>query len=401
MKFFKIKYGVFAFAMSIGLASCVQFKKASLYDGVEAVPVAVKPTDLNVIVEPIIYDEDATDVWGLQKDGCQEAMVTEEAAYSGKESIKIDWNRNASGCDFAGIGIGWDSYAGKDLTPIMDFAAIQFYVRTQKGKSYGLPFVLTLIDYSKGMGFSYTSNKYFERTAIDEEWQKVIVPLNTFDLATENLDPSNIAQLQIELQQSGSIYLDDISLVFFEAAPQELWMTEEVLPDPTKTPIQIFDDKFINDNGWGLVTDACQAIKLTEAERSEGKSSLHVKWDTRVEDCRLTAFGVSWNKWKPVDLNPVIKTAAFQFDIKVVAGDVDKLPINFGFEDYDRAKTFVKLNTNFIEDSQYSARWKRVTIPIAAIPRGGVDFKRIKQLYVSLEGDGEVFIDDLKLVDLE
>ena len=127
----------------------------------------------------------------------------------------MSWNRDVKGCKFAGIGIGWDGYAGKDLSEIMDYVAIQMYVRTQKGKSFGLPFVLTLEDYSGGMGFCYTSNKYFERTAIDEEWQKVIVPLADFDTEKENLDPSNIKQLQIELQQSGSVYLDDIKLIFY------------------------------------------------------------------------------------------------------------------------------------------------------------------------------------------
>ena len=401
MNFINKKYGWLAFASLLLLGSCVQFKKATLYDGVEQAPKQVKPKDLSLVVETLIYDEDATDVWGLEKDVCQEGMVTTEVAHSGKESIKLTWNREAKGCEFAGIGIGWDSYAGKDLTSIMDYAAIQMYVRTQKGRAFGLPFVLTLIDYSKGMGFSYTTNKYFERTALDEEWQKVIVPLNTFDLETENLDPSNIAQLQIELQQSGSIYLDDISLIFYEAKPQKPWMNEEELPDPTRTPIQIFADGFVNDNGWGMISDACQIIEMSEKESSEGIESLHVQWDNSIGDCKLTAFGASWNKWKPVDLTPISKTAAFQFDLKMAKGSATTIPLKFGFEDYERAKTFIKLKPEFVEGGQYNTEWKKVTIPISAIPKGNLDFKRIKQLYVSLEGSGEVYIDNMKLVRVE
>ena len=157
---FNKNLGLLLFACLFIFASCVKFKKVALYDGDEPIVVTALPKDLSLIVEPRIYDEDATDVWGLEKDVCQEASVSSNVAYSGKESLKVTWNRDAKGCDFAGIGIGWDSYAGKDLSLIMDKVAIQMHVRTQKGRSFGLPMVLTLIDYSGGMGFSYTTNKY-------------------------------------------------------------------------------------------------------------------------------------------------------------------------------------------------------------------------------------------------
>ncbi|MFT5166240.1 MAG: hypothetical protein ACI8P3_001471 [Saprospiraceae bacterium] len=379
--------------------SCVQVKKATLYDGVEVIAPAPKPTDILSVVESDIYSDDATDVWGLEKDVCQDASITNTVVHSGSEALKVTWNRNAEGCKFAGIGIGWDSYAGKDLSEIMDYAAIQMYVRSQEGKSFGLAIVLTLIDYSGGMGFAYTSNKYFERTTIDEEWQKVLVPLSSFDIEIENLDPTNIKQLQLELQQSGSIYLDDISLVFYEPEPQKPWMVEEVLPNPTAMPIQILADAFINNNAWGLISDPCQTIELSDKEHSEGQKSLHLKWDNSAGDCKLTAFGASWNKWRPVDVTAIRATAAFQFDIKSTSESTDQIALKIGFEDYDRAKVFVSLDSKYVAGGKYSTDWKKVTVPLSAIP-DGVDFTRIKQLYVELEKSGEVYIDNLRLVKL-
>jgi hypothetical protein len=397
---FNKKLGFLLFACVFTLASCVEFKKIALYDGDEPIVTYPIPTDLSLIVESLIYDEDATDVWGLQKDICQEARVSSKVAYSGQESLKVTWNRDARGCKFAAIGIGWDGYAGKDLSQIMGNVAIQMHVRTEKGRSFGLPMVLTLIDYSGGMGFSYITNKYFERTTIDEEWQKVIVPLSSFDIEKENLDPSNIAQLQIELQQNGSVYLDDISLVFYEEKEAEKpWMVEEKLPSAIAAPIQIFDDAFINNNVWGLISDECQKIELTNTEYSEGNKSLHVRWDTRIGNCKLTSFGVSWNKWNPVDLTSVKDAIAFQFDLKMASGSASTLPFFIGFEDYERAKTFVNLKSEFVEGGQYTADWKQVTVPVSAIP-AKVDIKRIKQLYFNLEGAGEVYIDNLKMVKL-
>ncbi|MEM9920091.1 MAG: hypothetical protein AAF990_18490 [Bacteroidota bacterium] len=391
------KYFLLPIALLLLFAGCVQFKKASLYDGEEKIPKPPIPKDISTIVEPTIYDDDDKDMWGLEKDVCQDASLS-DVAYSGQKSIKLSWNRDAKGCDFSAIGIGWDGWAGKDLSPIMDYVAIQMYVRTQEGRAFGLPMVLTLIDYSGGMGFSYTSNKYFERTAIDEEWQKVLVPLNSFDMEKENLDPSNIKQLQIELQQSGSVYLDDIKLVFYEEPEQTPWMIEEQLENPIATPRQIFADAFANNNSWGLITDGCQQIELTERESSEGRKSLYAKWDNNKGDCKLTSFGASWNKWRPVDMTSIRKTAAFQFDLKMARGSAKELPIMIGFEDYERAKRFVELKSSFVEGGQYTTSWKTVRIPISKIPADGLDFKRIKQLYVNLAGAGEVYIDNIRLV---
>ena len=154
------KYGFLSIALLIACAGCVELKKATLYDGEEPTITPPIPSSISAIVEPEIYAEDATDVWGLEKNVCQDASIS-DVAHTGNESIKVSWNRNADGCKFSGIGIGWDGYAGKDLSQLIDYVAIQMYVRTQKGRAFGLPMVLTLEDYSGGMGFSYTTNKYF------------------------------------------------------------------------------------------------------------------------------------------------------------------------------------------------------------------------------------------------
>jgi len=394
MKFNKGMYLVLL--ITFFLAGCISLKKATLYDGVAPAEKVTIPNDISLLVEPRIYDEDATDVWGLEKDVCQEASVS-DVAYSGKESLKITWNRDAKGCKWSGIGIGWDNWAGKDLSLLMSSVGIQMYVRTQKGKAFGLPMVLTLIDYSGGMGFLYTTNKYFERVAIDEEWQKVVVPLSAFETEKENLDPSNIKQLQIELQQSGSVYLDDISLVFYEEKPQTPWMEEEKLANPIAMPKTIFDDDFSNNNGWGLMTNDCKMVEWTNAEKASGEKSLHLKWDTGSENCRLNSFGVSWNKWHPVDMSSIRETAAFEFDLKMANNSAAKIPLKIGFEDYDRAKAYATLTNEFVDGGNYDTQWRKVRIPLSAIS-GHLNFKTIKQAYFTMEGNGEVFLDNFRLV---
>lgn len=377
-------------------SSCVEFKTISLYDGIEPEPKLPKPETIDRVVEPVIFYDDDSDMWGLEETVCKDASLTKETVYSGNTAIKLSWDRSVQGCKFAGIGIGWDGYAGKDLSQIMDYAAIQFYVRSQEGRMFGLPIVLTLEDYSGGMGFAYTGNKWFERTAIDTKWQKVEVPLSAFDLETENLDVTNIKQLQLELQQAGSIYIDDIKLVFYTPQEVDPWMVEEVLPDPLGVPIQLYDDKFINDNGWGLVEHECQTIANTTAEHFSDNKSIYAKWQN-ADQCKVVGFGVSWNKWKPVDATSKMKELKFQLQVKNAGAPTDKLDVMVGMEDYDRRFAGVQLTSEYVEGGVYNQNWNTVTIPFKDLPKD-FDYSRIKQMEVRLKNSGEIYIDDIRLI---
>lgn len=392
---------VAVFGFLLLLEGCVQFKTASLYDGEMDVPPIPRPERINLAVEPIIFKEQKGDVWGVdEKDECKDVTWSTEVVHEGNRSIKLVWDRGAEGCTWAGIGIGWDGYAGKDLSAIMDHAAISMWVRTVEGKSFGLPFVLTLEDYSGGMGFCYTSNKYFERTTLDEEWQNIIVPLKDFDLETENLDVTNIKQLQIELQQSGAFYLDNMELIYYTAPPQEPWMEEEELPDPLDFPITLFDDGFINNHGWGLITDDCQSFSLSKEEQAEGTTSIHAVWNATDEACKLVSIGVSWNKWFPTDIKPALENGAIQFQIKMVSSPAgEDISIKVGFEDYDRQRTFATLQNAYSATGAYTPVWTKVTVPFSNLP-ATVDFTNIKHLQFDFEGVGECYIDDIKLVEM-
>jgi hypothetical protein len=378
------------------LSSCVEFKTISLYDGIEPEPKLPKPETIDRVVEPVIFYDDDSDMWGLEETVCKDASLTNETVYSGNTAVKLSWDRGVQGCEFAGIGIGWDGYAGKDLSQIMDYAAIQFYVRSQEGRMFGLPIVLTLEDYSGGMGFAYTGNKWFERSAIDTEWQKVEVPLSAFDLETENLDVTNIKQLQLELQQAGSIYIDDIKLVFYTPQEVDPWMVEEELPDPLGVPIQLYDDEFINDNGWGLVEDECQTIANTTAEHFSDNKSIYAKWQ-KADQCKVVGFGVSWNKWKPVDATSKMKELKFQFQVKNAGTPTDKLDVMVGMEDYDRRFAGVQLTSGYVEGGVYNQNWNTVTIPFKDLPKD-FDYSSIKQMEVRLKNSGEIYIDDIRLI---
>jgi len=389
----KLLYG---FLVATLLSGCVQFKEASLYVGEERLPPSVAPSNIKLLIEPVIFANSAKDVWGLEKNACLEGSLISDMVHSGTKAIKLNWNRSAPGCTWAGIGIGWDSYAGKDLSEVMDHAAIQMHVRSQKGKMFGLPFVLTLEDYSGGMGFCYTANKYFERTAIDENWQKVIVPLRDFDIQIENLDVTNIKQLMIELQQSGAVYIDDIELILYTPEPTAPWMKEEKLPDPTALPIVLFENQFINNHGWGMMKDECRNLAIIDGNNQRGKV-IQAKWNASETTCHALSFGVSWNKWFPTDITSILSRAEIYFELKLLNSKANEsLSIQVGMEDYDRQKSFVTVQRNQLNSSPSNDDWTKIQIPLSAL-QGNADLKRVKHMYFSLEGSGDVLFDSIQI----
>lgn len=376
------------------LVSCgIQIKEASLYDGFEPEPVPPKPERITLAVEPIIFKDDGTNFWVSDAPECNTGMVTEEVAFEGETAIKINWNRDPAICEWAGFGIGWDDWAGKDLTDVYNHAAIKMQVRSQEGKMYGLPIVLTLEDYSGNMAWSYTTNKYFERFYIDETWQKIVVPLNTFDLTEDNINIGNIKQLMFELQQAGAIYLDDIELIYFEPQPVEPWLVEATAPPAPPYPIQLFDEGFVNNDGWGLLKDPCQDIRITDEARSTGNQSLYVAWDTSKEDCYQVALGASWNEWFPADLSANAAQLFLEIDYRLLAPGIIKI----GFEDYERQRSFARLEDNAGLPTD-APGWKTFRVPVTEL-EGAANLSDIKQFMMVFEGFGEAFFDNIRLVE--
>jgi hypothetical protein len=374
------------------ISGCIEFRQIALYDAEEKVPPPVKPKSVDQVVSPILFEDDTLDIWGIVSDSCKEFVLTDEVTFEGEKALKLKWSRY--GCEWVGFGMGWDGYAGKDLTRLIDYAAFEMYVRTQEGKMYGLPMVFTLEDYSSIMAFAYTGNKYFERAVLDEEWQKVVVPLSSFNDEGKGIDYTNIKQLQIEMQQSGAVYVDEIRLVFHEPAPPEVWVEEEKLPDPTILPQTLFEDDFVNGNGWGMITDDCQNFKMTESETYAGSKAIELNWDADAE-CELVSFGVNWHKWRPIDITEMKDKAVLRYYLKADnPADLDFTMVLQGFD--GSGAIAVDWNTKYA-GSKNAAGWYEVKVPMADFD-GSVDQTRIQHIVFEFSGKGKAFIDQMSWI---
>lgn len=378
------------------LTACgISFQTNSLYDGVAVQEKPAKPERIDQAVEPEIFREDGTDFWVTDNPACTTGSVVSDIKHSGKNALKVNWNRDPNVCEWAGFGIGWDGWAGKDLSEIFDYAAVQMYVRSAEGKMFGLPVVLTLEDYSGNMAWSYLGNAYMEGYFLDENWQKVTVPLNTFDLEEDGIDITNIKQLSFELQQSGSMYLDDIELIYYEAPPKEIWRPDLALTKAATYPVQLFDDGFVNNNGWGVMEDQCQQITITN-DGVGGSKGIHAQWDTSKEDCYEVAVGASWNNWFPIDMSKDHDKLMLSLAFKSSDNYLGKRTVQLGIEDYDRRRMTMPIKAEYITGEFSPNTWQTINIPLSDL-KGDIDVTKVKQFVMLFQGEGEIFIDNIEL----
>ena len=127
----------------IALASCSQFNAVTLYSNDTS---EVHPLDY--FDQAIIFhDSQASIVTGLRNTTCKEVRFEQGNSFGGEDHMSIEWDASR-GCKFIGIQIPWASYAAKDLTPLLDCAAIEMAIRLEEGSLTNIPMFFGLVDYA-------------------------------------------------------------------------------------------------------------------------------------------------------------------------------------------------------------------------------------------------------------
>jgi hypothetical protein len=124
---------LYLFLLIITLSNCgIRMQKMQLTDewGGTYANTAVKEFQ-----DREIYNDQTVDVWGMEKTDCKNFMRLDSLSFSGKSCISIAWSKEGK-CPWIGFGIGWNGYAAKDLTDVMNNGSIDFYLRAIKGKQF-------------------------------------------------------------------------------------------------------------------------------------------------------------------------------------------------------------------------------------------------------------------------
>lgn len=162
-------------------------------------------------------DIDQSSSWIKKANVCLEIKSIENIFFSGSKCMHWKWNKNAGNCEWLGMGFGWDGWQGKDMSNIIDKAAIQLKVRSVNGILKSLPLAACLEDYSGTQLWIGFKPQTIESSIISEEWSNVILPIREFEWEiAPNFDPSNVKQFIVQFEAEGEIYVDQIEVIPYD-----------------------------------------------------------------------------------------------------------------------------------------------------------------------------------------
>jgi hypothetical protein len=303
-----------------------------------------------------------------------------------KNSLHIKTDKPPT-CEWIGMGIGWDGWQGKDLSGILNNAAIEFMARVSGDAIYNIPIVFILEDYSANQCFATAGYLGIEAGEITNKWSKVIVPLSTFSYQVNKIDLTNIKQLLLQCYDKVDIYIDDIKIVEHKHNYKKISSTSLTVKD-TALPIDIFSEKL--NSAFGVNNNYCQNIKLSSDSDYAQGNYIDVNIDN--DKCSWKKLGISWNNWLYSDLSKSIYGVYLEFDIKIDKFSSPKIFI----EDYNGKKMALNL-LKYIKEEKTN-NWQKIKISLKDFPikKSEIDLKRIKNISFDFSDKDKLKIDNIK-----
>lgn len=195
----------------ISATGCSTFQEAGLYE--QEAPPDNQPGINGFYQVAIFRDAYSGDVWFSKEPVCVQVAFEPKEVKHGDGAISITWNKQAGDCPWIGMGFGWDSWTGKDISNITKTAAVSFWAKSKKGTSKGLPWAIGFEDFVGNQSWTGVTADCVKGGIIGDSWTEVIIPLERFNLDDAEIDPSTIKQLIFQFESSGSVWIDEISIV--------------------------------------------------------------------------------------------------------------------------------------------------------------------------------------------
>ena len=202
-------------------------KPLSLYDEEVAQPYSIKGFDQLELFDNELSEE----VWSTKNVNCISLSLKTDV----KDTfLQVKWNKDQDGCDWVGMGYGWDMWSGKDMAAVRDTLAIQLLVRST-GKAFtNIPWAFGFEDYSGNQAWLGYNGSFLKAKEIGSEWTKVEIPLALFPFEENDFDLFNVKQLIVQLFSEGIIDINSIQLVPFSKK-----LKEEIDVTVADSPIHI------------------------------------------------------------------------------------------------------------------------------------------------------------------
>lgn len=276
-------------------------------------------------------------LWGVKNNNCKQVSFDSTNSYIGNDHLHIKWD--ASQCNYVGIGLKWENYKGKNLTPILESAAIELRIRIDSGEISTVPMFFILVDYAGKQCRANINYLNLEEGKIDTQWRRIRIPLMAFNYKKRNVNMSNIKELRLEFQRKGDLRIDNIVIVPHEHNYKK---TNDTFTKVFKShPIPVGIGK---EHWWGINTRYSSSLKFGRSFKNES-----VVFDLdKSKVMPWNIFGFSPHKWMRVDISSIYTTSALTFKIK--AKKIPKLQTFLFAYKGDRRRLQKTLNeTNFID----------------------------------------------------
>ena len=163
--------------------------------------------------------------------------------------------------------------------------------------------------------------------------------------------------------------------------------------------LQIFQDDYDN-SIWVSPEKQCIQMERVSMPQFAGNAALHVKWNKITGGCTWLGSGFGWNNWLPKDMLDITQSAAVQLQIKSAKGSFSNLPVAFAFEDYQGTQIYAGFEKSMVKTLFTDTAWTTVTIPLTKFRFDRADFnaEQVKQFIIQWEADGDIYLDDIKLI---
>lgn len=317
-----MKLNLLASIALFSFASCSFLQPVSLYE-----EVAEEDAFADFQFKEIFTDSQSSGVNGLKKQICKTIEFPKEGSNVGEDHMHLKWNKTAD-CRYVGMGFSWGNYQGKDLTSVVDIAAIEFIIRMDQGSSTKLPMFISINDYGNKTCRSKINYLDIEGGVIDTNWTRVRIPLQTFNYKQKGVNLANIKDFRIELQQSGNVHIDAIRLVRHDHAypPSPGRNVSEYL---ASLPMKIGVGQI---HWWGINPTHSKAFRFmpggfTSLESNTPAVQEAVQVDyVKVKGNAWNDFGFAFHQWERVNLSGHYRTAALHFVLKTTA--IPKLQVS-------------------------------------------------------------------------
>jgi hypothetical protein len=163
--------------------------------------------------------------------------------------------------------------------------------------------------------------------------------------------------------------------------------------------VNIFYDDY-DKSVWQSPEKNCVQLNTEKINVYSGKFALNVKWDKIEGGCKWIGIGFGWNNWMAKDILDITKVAAIQMQVKSVKGSFKNFPVAFALEDYSGVQCYYGFREELAAGVFNDTSWTSVTIPLSKFDFEGKKFdtEKVKQFIIQLEGDGNIYLDNIKFI---